>query len=67
MLKSAEQGDEDAQNSVGQMYLEGKGVAANVTLAVQWLKRSEAQGNRYAHQQLWEMCNAGRITAECVD
>jgi TPR repeat protein len=38
--RSAEQGDPDAQNSLGQMYEDGEGVTQNYALAAQWYRRA---------------------------
>ncbi|WP_442921063.1 hypothetical protein [Mesorhizobium sp. Cs1321R2N1] len=41
-----------AQFNVGLMYLKGVGVEENAVLAVQWLKRSAAQGYHGAEEAL---------------
>ena len=43
--KYAEQGYDGAQNSLGMMYYEGKGVPKNYVLAHKWLKLSGWDGD----------------------
>jgi TPR repeat protein len=42
--RAAKQGYAPAQNSLGLMYLNGEGVAANPQLAYVWLERAVRQG-----------------------
>jgi len=44
-LEEARQGDAGAQDDVGTLYAEGRGVKRNYRKAVFWLKKSAAQGN----------------------
>ena len=44
-LKLAQQGDKGAQNSVGIMYAEGRGVKKDSTEAVKWFQKSAEQGD----------------------
>jgi Sel1 repeat len=45
-LEEAKQGDAGAQDNVGTLYAEGRGVQRNDREAVFWLKKSADQGNR---------------------
>ena len=44
-LEEARQGDAGAQDDVGTLYAEGRGVKKDYRKAVYWLKRSAAQGD----------------------
>ena len=50
--KAARQGDREAQNTLGLMYLKGEGVKKNVTLAKKWFKRAAALGHTQAQNYL---------------
>ena len=50
--KSAEQGNADAQYSLGWCYYYGKGIAKNLQEAVNWYKKSAGQDNSDAQFQL---------------
>jgi TPR repeat protein len=52
LQSKAEQGDAEAQNSLGLMYMIGEGIPQNYDKAVEWLLKSEAQGNMYATHNL---------------
>jgi Sel1 repeat len=45
-LEEAKQGDAGAQDDVGTLYAEGRGVKRDDRAAVYWLKKSAEQGNR---------------------
>ncbi len=45
LLKAAEAGQGNAQNSVGVMLLEGRGVTINLDEAAQWFRKAAEQGN----------------------
>lgn len=53
--KSAEMGDEDAQNFVGYMYREGEGVDRDNVAAFYWYQQAANQGNLQAY------CIIGRM------
>ena len=56
----AEQGDAAAQNSLGWMYYEGKGVLQDDKAAVQWYRRAAEQGDAAAQFNLGNMYAKGR-------
>jgi hypothetical protein len=47
--KAANQGDKEAQNTLGLMYLKGEGVKKNLRLAKTWFKKAAALGHAQAH------------------
>ena len=53
--KAADQGNADAQNSLGDMYYYGEGVAQNYTKALKWLQKAADQGNADAQNSLGDM------------
>ncbi|HEY4163775.1 MAG TPA: tetratricopeptide repeat protein [Dongiaceae bacterium] len=55
----AEQGQASAQAAVGQMYFEGKGVAANPTEAAKWLQPASKAGNARAQFLLGKLYLSG--------
>jgi hypothetical protein len=48
-LPLAEQGNEVAQNNIGVLYAQGRGVEQNYTVAANWFRKSANQG--YANAQ----------------
>ncbi len=50
--KAASQGDNEAQNTLGLMYLKGEGVKKNVRLAKKWFAKAAALGHPSAQQNL---------------
>jgi phosphoribosylaminoimidazole (AIR) synthetase len=50
--KAATQGDSDAQNTLGLMYLNGEGVKKNLNLAKRWFKKAATLGHAQAQQNL---------------
>jgi TPR repeat protein len=62
-LPLAEQGQTSAQAAVGQMYFEGKGVAANPTEAVKWLQPAAKAGNARAQFLLGKLYLSGEGVA----
>ena len=46
--KAAEQGDADAQSSLGYMYRKGQGVTQDDAEAVNWTRKAADQGNAEA-------------------
>ena len=48
----AEAGDADAQNALGDMYLYGRGVPRDPTVAIDWYERAAAQGHAGAQNHL---------------
>ncbi|MDY6337131.1 MAG: maltose/maltodextrin ABC transporter substrate-binding protein MalE [Succinivibrionaceae bacterium] len=59
LRKSAEQGNALAQNNLGVMYAEGKGVSRNDSEAVKWFRKSAEQGNSAGQSNLGEMYRDG--------
>jgi tetratricopeptide (TPR) repeat protein len=60
--KSAEQGDEDAQNNLGYMYKEGLGVAKDYSEALKWYRKSAEQGNEDAIAAVKELTTTTTTT-----
>jgi TPR repeat protein len=56
----AEQGDAEAQNSLGDMYAEGKGVTQNYKEAVKWYTKAAEQGDADAEYSLAWMFDRGK-------
>ena len=57
--KLAEQGNADAQHSLGQMYDKGQGVAKDKTQAFQWYQKTADQGNVLGQVKLGRMYRLG--------
>ena len=55
----AESGDANAQDNIGIMYAEGKGVIQNYVDAVNWYRLSAYQGNSIAQNNLGGMYDEG--------
>lgn len=64
ILLLANQGDAIAQNTLGDMYNEGKGVAQDFTEAVRLYKLSANQGNAFAQYNLGNMYSFGKGVAQ---
>ena len=60
----AERGDAQAENSLGAMYYNGKGVAKDFKEAVKWYRLAAAQGNISAQLNLASMYYEGEGVAE---
>jgi len=58
--KAAVQGYAKAQNNLGFMYEEGKGVPQNDTEAVKWYRKAAVQGNAKAQYNLGLIYAAGK-------
>jgi len=56
----AEQGDAEAQNSLGDMYAEGKGVTQDYKEAVKWYTKAAEQGDADAQYSLAWMFDRGK-------
>ena len=56
----AEQGDADAQNSMGWMYQKGLGVPQDFKTALKWYTLAAEQGNAYAQYNLGHMYTNGK-------
>ena len=57
---SAEQGNAHAQNMLGNMYENGRGVTKDYAKAVEWYRKSAEQGYVYAQNNLGRMYENGR-------
>ena len=57
--KAAEQGDAEAQYSLGVMYAKGEGVAKNFRKAVKWYRKAAEQGDAEAQFNLGVMYAKG--------
>jgi hypothetical protein len=55
----AAEGDAEAQNSLGALYAEGKGVPKDYVQARQWYEKAAAQGHALAQNNLAELYFAG--------
>jgi predicted nucleic acid-binding Zn-ribbon protein len=62
-MASAESGDADAQNYVGEIYLKGLGTAPDPARAADWFERAVAQGHRRAMANLAVLLEQGRGVA----
>ena len=60
----AEQGNAQAQNSLGAMYYNGKGVVKNFKEAIKWYRLAAAQGNISAQLNLASMYYEGEGVTE---
>ncbi len=54
-MKSAKQGQDEAQRIVGDMYYRGKGVKEDLNKAFEWYMKSARQGNSFAQASVAEM------------
>ena len=54
-LKAAKQGHAEAQNNLGLLYRDGKGVPQDKEEAFEWFSKSAMQGNKYAQYNLGNM------------
>ena len=54
-LRDAERGDVSAQNKLGEMYANGRGVAQDGALAVEWFRKAADQGNAQAQNNLGDI------------
>ncbi|KAF9970191.1 hypothetical protein BGZ73_007195 [Actinomortierella ambigua] len=63
--RAAEQGDEDAQNTLGWMYWRGRGVDQNDIEAVKWFTKAAEQESGIAQFNLGRMHSLGRGIAQC--
>jgi hypothetical protein len=64
LKKAANQGNADAQNSLGDMYYYGEGVVQNYAQAVKWLQKAANQGNADAQNSLGDMYYYGEGVAK---
>lgn len=59
LLREAEDGNPDAQYTVGYMYYEGQGVNQDDQAALRWIRESASGGNRNAIEALGQMAGMG--------
>lgn len=59
-LRAANGGDMNAQNFIGNMYLNGQGVSKNLKEAFDWFYKSAVQGQMYAQANLGYMYDTGQ-------
>lgn len=59
-LPLAQQGDADAQYSLGQMYLNGQGVSQDYVQATSWYRKAAEQGDAIAQSNLGVMYEHGQ-------
>lgn len=52
LTKAANQGNPEAQNALGYIYANGKGVPVDNEKAISWYKQAAAQGDYKAHETL---------------
>ena len=62
--KASEQGDSDAQNYLGWMYLNGYGVTKDYEKAVEWFRKSAEQGNADGQNNLGFMYYKGYVVTK---
>jgi TPR repeat protein len=53
--KAAEQGDADAQNSLGKCYQNGIGVTKDLKKAADWFRKAAKQGDTEAQRTLQDL------------
>ena len=63
-LKSAKQGDAEAQDSIARMYAFGEGVTKSSAEALKWYFKSAEQGNPSAQCSLAEMFRTGNCVTQ---
>ena len=59
VLQKAQQGDTEAQNTVGDMYRKGKGVEQNYEQALYWYRKAAEQGHADAQMSIGHMYDEG--------
>ena len=59
LIKSANQGDVEAQYNLGLMYENGQGVLQDYKEAIKWYKKSAEQGDKHAQSNLGRMYRYG--------
>ena len=58
-MSAAKAGDSNAQNAVGDMYMNGKGVTKSYTNALQWYLKAAEQDHFYAQNSLGDLYYSG--------
>ncbi len=59
LLREAEEGNPDAQYTVGYMYYEGQGVQQDEQAALRWIQMAASNGSSRAIQALGQMAGIG--------
>jgi len=67
VTQAAEQGDAEAQYSLGQMFLTGNGAAQDAGQAAYWLRKAAEQGVVIAQYKLGEMYMAGNGVPQSIE
>ena len=62
VLKLAEEGDLDAQETLGDMYFDGQGVDQDLSKAMEWLEKAALGGNPDAQWKLGTFYEFGRVS-----
>ncbi|MEO8342093.1 MAG: DnaJ domain-containing protein [Nitrospirota bacterium] len=64
LMRLATQGNASAQNQLGQLYANGRGVPQDYAMARGWYEKAAAQGHAWAQNQLGELSADGLGTAK---
>lgn len=64
LLREAEEGDSQAQYTLGKMYFNGIGVGSDCFRAAFWFSKASAAGNPFAQYELAKMCKFGIVIEE---
>jgi hypothetical protein len=59
LVRLGTQGNASAQNQLGQLYANGRGVPQDYTMARGWYEKAAAQGNAWAQNQLGQLSAGG--------
>jgi hypothetical protein len=59
LMRLGAQGNASAQNQLGQMYANGRGVPQDLTTARKWYEKAAAQGHAWAQNQLGQLSADG--------
>jgi curved DNA-binding protein CbpA len=59
LMRLAAQGNASAQNQLGQMYANGRGVPQDYSIARKWYEKAAAQGHGWAQNQLGQLSADG--------
>ena len=54
--QAAKQGDADAMHWLGRCYLEGNGIAKNLSMGIMWLSKAAAYGHLISMRQIESLC-----------
>ena len=59
LMRLGAQGNASAQNQLGQLYANGRGVPQDLTMARKWYEKAAAQGHAWAQHQLGQLSADG--------